>query len=62
MIMKAIVKNNLKHLLPPISSPASSQRSQKIYKLLINPQKVNYNPIKTKCQEKKSENIQKNEK
>ena len=62
MIMKAIDKNCFNHLLPPTFSLDSSQQKQKINKLLINPQEVNYNSKKPKCQEKKLENIQKNEK
>jgi hypothetical protein len=58
--MKAIDNKNFKQLQPPISSLASGKQGQKINNLSINPQKVNYNPIKPKCQEKKSENIKEN--
>jgi hypothetical protein len=59
--MKALDNRNFNHLIP-LTFPISSQHRQKINKLLIIPQKVNYNPIITKSQEKKLENIQKNEK
>lgn len=62
MIMKAIDNNNLTHSKPPIYSFTTRSHEQKINKLSIIPQKVNYNPIMTKCQAKKSKNIQKNEK
>ena len=58
MITKAIDNNNFIHLLPPISSFASRQPGQEINNLLIIPQKVNYNPIISKSQEKKFKNIE----
>jgi hypothetical protein len=60
--MKAIDNNKFTHLTPPTFSFASRQQNQKINKLSMIPQKVNYNPINSKSQEKKLENIQKNEK
>jgi hypothetical protein len=60
MITKAVDNNNFIHLLPPASSFASRQPGQEINNLLIIPQKVNYNPAKTKNQEKKFKNIEKN--
>ena len=62
MITKAIDNNNFMHLLPPKSSLTSRQPGQEINNLLIIPQKVNYNPRYTKCQEKKLNDIKKNEK
>lgn len=60
MIMKAIDNSNFNHLIPLTFPITSQQQNQKINKLLILSQKVNYNPIITKCQENKLENIQNN--
>jgi len=53
MIKKAINNNNFNQFLPPTSLPASRPRDNEIDNMLIDSQKVNYNPTILNCQEKK---------